>query len=124
MNDINNRTNKALNGMAMAFAIAVASSLLPSETFAITANWAFPRAKTARPSTRPSGLATRCSSMVASASVSTTLSSMAVSACAYAGDPVGDREGPRLWRGKLGVRIDRGPCLVLAADPATRQTAE
>jgi hypothetical protein len=69
LNDINNRTNKALNGVAMAFAMADVSSLLPSETFAITANWASPRVKAARPSTRPSGSATRCSSMMASARV-------------------------------------------------------
>jgi hypothetical protein len=58
LNDINNRTNKALNGVAMAFAVADVSSLLPSETFAITTNWASPRAKTARPLPRCSAFPT------------------------------------------------------------------
>jgi hypothetical protein len=39
LSDLNDRTNKANAGVAMAFAIAGVPTLLPTERFAVTGNW-------------------------------------------------------------------------------------
>ena len=39
LNNLDGRTTKALNGVAMAFAMAGTPSLLPTERFAMSANW-------------------------------------------------------------------------------------
>ena len=85
---VSGRTDKALAGVAMAFAMSGVPTLLQSETFAMSGNWGTFEGENGLAVNAAVRLAKTCSSMAASLGDSTRTSPAAGWACASAGRPV------------------------------------